>query len=214
MQSDTTAFNTTAHFLPIGIPRATVAMQNKGVTSQLNRNKDDYSSQYRDLKKGWSSEIRKIHHLIVQYSTCYDRLPALENSQASNTVKRQAQLGVQSSIMSGKITGWPDQVLMALNVAPRFTHMSQPNSAPPGSLAFGITTGWICPQLPWPYKDFKNGYTGKGNVSLDKSFTKETYENNFILHSSIKYWLNVFSKHRYPSNLAGPPCPHRAGGRK
>lgn len=52
MQSDTTAFNTTAHFLPIGTPRATVAMQNKGVTSHLNRNKDDYSSQYRDLKKG------------------------------------------------------------------------------------------------------------------------------------------------------------------
>lgn len=75
MQSDTTAHYMIAHFLPIDIPRATLAVQNKAVPSYLNRDKDNYSSQYRDLKKSSISKIWKI----VQNSTYHDRLPVLEN---------------------------------------------------------------------------------------------------------------------------------------
>lgn len=60
MQSDTTAHYMITHFLPIDIPRATLAVQNKAVPSYLNRDKDNYSSQYRDLKKSTISKIWKI----------------------------------------------------------------------------------------------------------------------------------------------------------
>lgn len=95
MQSDTTAYYMITHFLPIGIPRATVAVQNKAVTSHLNRDKDNYSSQYGDLKKSSISKIWKIHHLINTAPTMIGYL-CLKTQQASNAAKRQAQLGGQS----------------------------------------------------------------------------------------------------------------------